>query len=110
MSSSLDHLFGYIRSYLLEHVSTLKIDMKRNKPPKLCLILTCFNFDGFRLKSDKKHSVISCKDYNGEVYRHAFTGSRLVSWLIETDEIKTRQDGVNLGRRLLENDIIRHGE
>ncbi len=64
----------------------------------------------FRLKSDKKQSVISCRECNGEVYRHAFTGSRLVSWFIDSDECKTRQDGVNLGRRLLENDIIRHGE
>ena len=39
-----------------------------------------------------------------------FTGNRLVSWFIDSDECKTRQDGVNLGRRLLENDIIRHGE
>ena len=63
-----------------------------------------------RLKSDKKQPVISCRECNGEVYRHAFTGSRLVSWFIDSDECKTRQDGVNLGRRLLENDIIRHGE
>jgi hypothetical protein len=36
--------------------------------------------------------------------------SEFVSWLMESGEISTPDEGVNLGQALLENGIIHHGE
>ena len=49
-------------------------------------------------------------EVGGVTYRNAFSGSDLVDWLINNKEMNSREEGVKECRRLLENDIIRHGE
>ena len=49
------------------------------------------------------------KESDGVTYRNAFPGCDLVDWLINNKEMNTREEAVKECRRLLENDIIRHG-
>ena len=49
-------------------------------------------------------------EVEGVTYRNAFSGTDFVDWLINNKEMNSREEGVKECRRLLENDIIRHGE
>lgn len=40
----------------------------------------------------------------------SFFGSELVAWLMKEEFCSNRQQAVMLGKDLLENDVIRHGE
>ena len=48
-----------------------------------------------------------CHDF---VYRNCFTGRELVDWLIENSEVSDREQGVILGRELLDQGIIKYGK
>ena len=50
------------------------------------------------------------KESGSVTYKNAFTGSDLVDWLINNKEMNSREEAVKECRRLLENDIIRHGK
>lgn len=62
----------------------------------------------FRMK--KKKGLARDFTQNGQTYHNAFMGSTLVGWLTGRSESMTHDDAILLGRQLLENNIIRHGE
>ena len=62
----------------------------------------------FRLCSDRK-TVMSDREEEGVKYKEAFLGNELVDWITRNKDAASRQDAVKLCRRLLENDVIRHG-
>ena len=44
------------------------------------------------------------------MYRSCFTGVELVDWLIQSGEVTDRTQGLILGKELLDQAIMKHGE
>lgn len=59
--------------------------------------------------STRNQCVIRSYQQDGELYRNAFQGAEFVDFLVSEAKVSSREEGVTLGRRLLENDTIRHG-
>ncbi|XP_053394978.1 DEP domain-containing mTOR-interacting protein-like isoform X2 [Mercenaria mercenaria] len=58
--------------------------------------------------STRTVGIIRSYQQDGELYRNAFQGSEFVDYLLREGTVYSREDAVILGRRLLENDTIRH--
>ena len=59
--------------------------------------------------STRSVNIIRSYQQDGELYRNAFQGSEFVDYLLREGTVYSREEAVILGRRLLENDTIRHG-
>ena len=53
--------------------------------------------------------MLQTREEDGIWYSNAFLGSQLIDWLLSQGDFDTREDGVREGRRMLENDVIKHG-
>lgn len=58
--------------------------------------------------STRSVNIIRSYQQDGELYRNAFQGSEFVDYLLGEGTVYSREEAVILGRRLLENDTIRH--
>lgn len=58
--------------------------------------------------STRTSGIIRSYQQDGELYRNAFQGAEFVDYLLRESTVYSREEGVILGRRLLENDTIRH--
>lgn len=47
---------------------------------------------------------------NGQIYHQSFSGAAFVDWMVRQKEALNKSEAINIGRLLLESDIIRHGE
>ena len=72
------------------------------------MINMAFNIKRFRLSAESC-GILRSYQQDGELFRNAFQGCEFVDYLLEQEEITTREEAVLVGRRLLENDTIRHG-
>ena len=62
----------------------------------------------FRLVADKLF-IMMCQSENGVEHDNAFKGSHLVNWMVKNKLCSSRSDAVNEGKRLLQADILHHG-
>lgn len=58
--------------------------------------------------SVKKKEIIRDYKLNSHTYKDAFIGSCFVEWLVQTERVP-QEDAVELGKKLLDFNIIRHG-
>ena len=58
--------------------------------------------DGSNLIQDRKYHITS--------YKQCFLGKEFVSWLLAKNEASSRPEAVDIGRKLLEAGVFRHGE
>ncbi|XP_063402394.1 DEP domain-containing mTOR-interacting protein-like [Mytilus trossulus] len=61
----------------------------------------------YRLATSKKKGIIRDYQLNAQVYKDAFIGSAFVDWLTNQEHIGI-EDAVDLGRKLLDYNIIKH--
>ncbi|XP_071142565.1 DEP domain-containing mTOR-interacting protein-like [Mytilus edulis] len=61
----------------------------------------------YRLATSKKKGIIRDYQLNAQVYKEAFIGSAFVDWLTNQEHIGI-EDAVDLGRKLLDYNIIKH--
>lgn len=59
--------------------------------------------------TSKKKGIIRDYQLNAQVYKEAFIGSAFVDWLTNQEHIGI-EDAVDLGRKLLDYNIIKHGK
>lgn len=45
---------------------------------------------------------------NGQIYHQSFSGAAFVDWIIRQKEALSKSEAINIGRLLLESDLIRH--
>lgn len=50
------------------------------------------------------------RKYHLTTYKKCFVGNEFVDWLVANGEVTERQEGVELGRQLLDSGTIRHGQ
>ena len=50
------------------------------------------------------------QEEGGVVYYNCFQGSQLIDWLIGNGDFSTRQEAIAECRRMLENEVLRHGK
>lgn len=50
------------------------------------------------------------RKYHLTTYKRCFVGNELVDWLVANGEVNDREEGVELGRQLLESGTIHHGQ
>ena len=84
------------RPYSLSFVHPLLL------PPPPCFSL-------FRLKGDGSN-LIQDRKYHFTTYKQCFMGKEFVDWLLTNNEAASRPEAVELGRKMLEVGLFRHGE
>lgn len=62
-----------------------------------------------RLQSDDL-LMLQTREEDGVWYSNAFLGSQLIDWQLNQGDFDTRDEAIREGRRMLENDVIRHGQ
>ncbi|XP_052777705.1 DEP domain-containing mTOR-interacting protein-like [Mya arenaria] len=72
----------------------------------LCLFYKAY--DIFNGLSARTCGIMRSYQQDGELYRNAFQGAEFVDFLFSTGHVSNREDGVRIGRNLLENELIRH--
>ena len=55
-------------------------------------------------------NLIRDRKYHLRTYKSCFTGSEMVDWLIQREEVESREEGVAVMQKLLEYEIIHHGK
>ncbi|KAH3694665.1 DEP domain-containing mTOR-interacting protein-like [Dreissena polymorpha] len=74
--------------------------------PNLDLFYTAFTlYNGL---STRTHGIMRAYQQDGELYRSAFPGAEFVDHVMQNGAAGSREEGLALGRKLLENDVIRH--
>jgi hypothetical protein len=61
-----------------------------------------------RLQSDDL-PLLQTREDDGVWYSNAFLGSQLIDWQLNQGDFDTRDEAMREGRRMLENDVLRHG-
>lgn len=49
------------------------------------------------------------KDRNLRSYKQVIESRKLIDWLLEQNDCKTREEAINLGQTLCESNILHHG-
>lgn len=55
-------------------------------------------------------NLLQTREEEGVSHERTLVASELIDWLLQEGEIATREEAVQLGRRLLEHGIIQHSE
>ena len=63
-----------------------------------------------RLYNESCGDILRSQEEDGETYNNVFQGSQLVDWMIANGEATSRDEATRILRRLLQSDVIRHGE
>ena len=67
-----------------------------------CSLVLCRLRDVAGFLADRK--------YHLSTYKRCFVGNEFVDWLVANGEVSEREEGVELGRQLLESGTIHHGQ
>ena len=67
-----------------------------------CPLVSCRLRDVTGFLADRKYHLTT--------YKRCFVGNEFVDWLVANSEVSDREEGVELGRQLLESGTIRHGQ
>ncbi|CAG9770867.1 unnamed protein product [Ceutorhynchus assimilis] len=67
----------------------------------------CDQFSTHHLRNCKI-AIATCKRWRFKTYRHVFTGTQFIDWLIEVGLARDRIEAVNYGRHLIEGKVLRH--
>lgn len=60
------------------------------------------------MKFKNRIVMFVCFRWRLKVYRHVFTGTQFVDWLIEVGLARDRVEAVNYSRHLIEGKVLRH--